>query len=115
MSNKIRILLFAVCFFTYLGMVSPQPLQAQIPGDAKSLSPELIGNLTKGLSISPQQAAGGAGALFGLAKTRLKPAEFTKIADVVPGMDGLLGAAPKQTDGIGAMAASMPGKAGGLS
>src|ERR1700761_2705470 len=49
-------------------------------------SPELVGELTKGLSITPQQATGGAGALFGAAKSRLSPDNFSKIAAVVPGM-----------------------------
>jgi hypothetical protein len=49
-------------------------------------SPELVGDLTKGLSITPQQATGGAGALFGLAKSQLSAADFGKIAAVVPGM-----------------------------
>jgi hypothetical protein len=62
---------------------------------AGSPSPELVGQLTKELSITPKQATGGAGALFGLAKTRLKPDEFSQVAKAVPGMDGLLKAAPK--------------------
>jgi Protein of unknown function VcgC/VcgE (DUF2780)/Protein of unknown function (DUF3011) len=57
-------------------------------------SPDLIGRLTNELSITPAQASGGAGALFGLAKTRLSAADFSKVAAVVPGMDGLLKAAP---------------------
>src|SRR5579864_843225 len=57
-------------------------------------SPDLVGRLTNELSITPAQASGGSGALFGLAKTRLTAAEFGKVAAAVPGMDGLLKAAP---------------------
>ena len=117
MSNKIRIALIAVCCFTYFGVASAQLAQAQIPGlGGKNPSPELIGNLTKQLSITPEQAIGGSGALFGLAKTRLKPDEFGKVSGAVPGIDDLLKAAPRQesSDGFGAMAAMIPGKAGGL-
>src|SRR6185369_1163270 len=122
MSNKTRITVIAVCFFTYFGVASAQQAQAQIPApiqqatDAKNPSPELVGNLTKELSITPEQAIGGSGALFGLAQSRLKPEEFAKVSDVVPGMDGLLKAAPKQASagGLGAMTKALPGEAGGL-
>jgi hypothetical protein len=125
MSNKTRITLIAVCFFIYFGYfglaISQQAL-AQIPNpiaqapDAKNPSPELVGKLTKELSITPEQAIGGSGALFGLAKSRLNPGEFAKISGVVPGMDGLLKAAPKQESGgpLGAISGALPGKAGGL-
>ena len=119
MSNKIRITL-AVCFLTYL-LASAQQAQAQLPGipqikDAKSISPELVGNLTKKLSITPEQAAGGSGAIFGLAKTKLAPEDFAKVAQAVPGMDGLLKAAPKpqENDALGSLGSMLPGKAGAM-
>src|SRR5215203_919205 len=126
MTNKVRIMLLAVPLFVCFGAASaqlPKPLpKAQSPAtQIKGLtnpSPELVGRLTKELSITPEQAIGGSGALFGLAKTRLKPEDFTKVADVVPGMGGLLKAAPKPKQGsAGALAAIggiLPGKAGGL-
>ncbi|MFL6256416.1 MAG: DUF2780 domain-containing protein [Pyrinomonadaceae bacterium] len=81
-------------------------------------SPELVGKLTKELSVTPEQAIGGAGALFGLAKSKLKPEDFTKVADVVPGMDGLLKATPKpkkeSTDMLSSVGSMLPGKAGAL-
>lgn len=57
-------------------------------------SPELVGSLTKGLSVTPQQATGGAGTLFALAKSRLSPGDFSKISAAVPGMGSFLKAAP---------------------
>jgi hypothetical protein len=79
-------------------------------------SPELVGQLTKGLSITSQQATGGAGALFSLAKTKLSPADFKKVASVVPGMDSFLKAAPSTSGGseLSALAGSIAGNAGGL-
>src|SRR5262249_20405769 len=69
----------------------------------------------------PKQATGGAGALFGLAKTRLKPDEFSQVAKAVPGMDGLLKAAPKPEKksssplgSLGSLGSALPGGAGGL-
>jgi uncharacterized protein VcgC/VcgE DUF2780 len=67
--------------------------QAQAPA-AAAPNNELVGLLANQLRISPQQAQGGAGAIFGLVKTKVNPAQFNKISSVVPGMDGLLSAAP---------------------
>lgn len=75
-------------------------------------NPELVGALAKEIGGTPQQAEGAAGALFGLAKTRLKPEEWSKVAGAVPGMDGLLKAAPAVTSGLGGMAGAVPGASG---
>jgi hypothetical protein len=79
-------------------------------------SPELVSDLTKGLAVTPQQATGGAGALFGLAKSRLSPADFGKITAVVPGIDSFLKAAPSTggESGLSALTSSIPGKAGSM-
>lgn len=81
----------------------------------KSPSPELVGQLTKELSVSPSQATGGAGALFNLAKSRLSTADFSKVASVVPGMGGFLKAAPAaDSSGLSSLAGALPGGMGGL-
>jgi hypothetical protein len=72
----------------------------------KSPSPELIGSMTKELGVTPKQAVGGAGAILGLAKTKLKADEFSQVAAAIPGSDGLMKAAPS-TGG-------MPGGLGGV-
>lgn len=79
-------------------------------------SPELVSQLTSGLSIRPQQATGGAGALFGAAKSKLSPADFGKIAAVVPGMSSFLKAAPSTGGGSGfeGLTSSLPGNMGAL-
>jgi len=61
----------------------------------QTASPELVGQLVSELGITPTQAEGAAGTLFGVAKTRLSAADFGKVATAVPNMDGLLKAAPK--------------------
>ena len=61
---------------------------------AAKASPELVGALSKELSSSPEQAAGAAGALFSVAKSRLTQDEFSQVSKAVPGMSALLGAAP---------------------
>ena len=61
---------------------------------------ELINLLMNNLGVSQQQAEGGTGALFNLAKEKLSADDFSKITDVVPEMDSLLDAAP-QLSGLG--------------
>jgi len=56
---------------------------------------DLISLLTKNLGVTQDQATGGAGAIFDLAKQKLNAEDFAKIASVVPGMDSLLKAAPQ--------------------
>jgi len=78
---------------------------------AVKASPELVGALSKELSATPEQAAGAAGALFGLAKSRLNAEDFSQLAKAVPGMDLLLQAAPAAG---GAASAAGTGVAGSL-
>jgi hypothetical protein len=85
---------------------------AQAPDVSKSANPELVGNLAKELGATPQQAEGAAGALFDVAKSRLSPGDWGKVSQAVPGMDGLLKAAPVL--GAAGGAAGMLGKTGGL-
>lgn len=87
---------------------------AQKPPDSKAAateavkaSPELVNALSKEIGATPEQAAGAAGALFGVAKSRLKADEFSKVSSAVPGMDALLRAAPA--------AGGVAGTTGGLS
>ncbi len=50
--------------------------------------------MTSKLGVTGEQATGGAGAIFKMAKKNLNTDDFGKIAAVVPGMDKLLKAAP---------------------
>jgi hypothetical protein len=83
---------------------------------AAKASPELVSALSKEIGGTPAQSAGAAGALFGLAKSRLKPAEFGQVAKAVPGMDALLKAAPAASAVLGTSGsmAQLAGAAGGL-
>lgn len=73
-----------------------------------SSSSSLVDSLTSKLGVTPEQAQGGAGSLFETAKKNLDAESFQQIADVVPGMDGMLGAAPKTEAG------GLTGSLGGL-
>jgi hypothetical protein len=105
-----------VCLSILTVLAGQSGLAQTLPSKATSASPELIGQLTKELSITPAQATGGAGALFSLAKTHLSPADFKKIAAAVPGMNNLLKAAPSsdETSELSSLAGALPGGMGDL-
>jgi Protein of unknown function VcgC/VcgE (DUF2780) len=86
-----------------------QAAAAGAAADAAKASPDLVNALSKEIGATPEQAAGAAGALFNVAKSRLKPEQFSQIAAAVPGMDSLLSAAPA-AGGMGAL----PGGAASL-
>jgi hypothetical protein len=79
---------------------------------AVKASPELVNSLAKEMSATPEQAAGAAGALFGVAKSRLKADEFAQVAKAVPGMNSLLAAAPALGGSGGGAASALSQVAG---
>ena len=97
------------CFIALTGNAQAQT-RAE---DAANANPDLVGRLTKDLNITPEQAKGGAGAIFSLAKSRLSPEEFSKLSNAVPGMDEFLKAAPHGA-GLDALGSLASGKGGGL-
>jgi len=77
----------------------------------------LIGLLSDDLGVNGAQAAGGAGALLGLAQSQLGEDDFGSIVDSVPGVMALIDTKPKQeesSDLLGA-ASSLLGGGGGSS
>jgi hypothetical protein len=107
-------------FLVFAVLLGVAQAQNGVKPASKAPSPELVGDLTKQLSVTPAQATGGAGALFGLAKSRLGAADFSKVAAVVPGMNGFLKAAPSashQGGGlpeISSLSGALPSGASGL-
>ena len=83
---------------------------------AVEASPDLVNALSKEMGSTPEQAAGAAGALFGVAKSRLKADEFSQVSKAVPGMDVLLKAAPAASAAVGTSGAlsQIAGSASGL-
>ena len=55
---------------------------------------ELIQQLVGSLGVNEDQAKGGAGLLFNLAKEKLEAGDFQQLTDKIPGLSNLLGAAP---------------------
>lgn len=89
-------------------------LEPQAAAAAVKASPDLTAALSKEIGSTQEQAAGAAGSLFSLAKTRLKPDEFSQVSKAVPGMAALLGAAPAMGGGGGNALSQLAGSAGGL-
>jgi hypothetical protein len=85
------------------------PQQAEALSTAAKASPELVKGLAKELGSTPEQAAGAAGVLFGIAKALLKPEDFAKVEKAVPGMDALLAAVPAEAVGTSGEAPAVPG------
>jgi hypothetical protein len=82
---------------------------------AEKANPDLIGSLSKALGSNSEQAAGAAGALFGLAKSKLSSGDFSSLEKAIPGMSSMLHAAPamdsggtmaKMTGGLGPVTAA---------
>ena len=74
---------------------------------------ELVQQLVQGAGVSSSQAEGGAGLLFGLVKDQLSSGDFSKVADAVPGIDGLIDAAPDSGGGLGGMLGGLASAMGG--
>ena len=55
----------------------------------------LVDLLSSQLGVTKDQAEGGAGSIFQLAKQNLSVEDFSSIAKAVPGIDQMIGAAPK--------------------
>lgn len=64
---------------------------------------DLVTMLVQQLGVTETQAQGGAGSIFHLAKEKLQAQAFDQVASAVPNMDSLLGAAPKNTSGLGSL------------
>ena len=79
--NKIFPILFLIFWITHT------------PGYAGDMG--LVDLLSSQLGVTKDQAEGGAGSIFQLAKQNLTDEDFSSIAKAVPGIDQMIGAAPK--------------------
>jgi hypothetical protein len=74
---------------------------------------ELIQQLVSSLGVNEDQAKGGAGLLFNLAKDKLGAGDFQQLTDKIPGVSDLLGAAPAPSAAASA-GGGMMGALGGV-
>ncbi len=66
----------------------------------------LVDILVHRLGVSPQQALGGAGAIFQAAQGNMNPQAFATLSKSIPGMDSMLNAAPAMS-GAGGLSSLM--------
>lgn len=71
---------------------------------------ELVGILTSQLGVTESQAAGGAGALFGMAKGALSESDYGQVAGALPGIEDLISQAPQ----VSQKKSDLAGKLGGM-
>jgi hypothetical protein len=85
-----------------------QTVQSGVNGVTDVNSTAVQGNLTdtlvKNLGITKEQAQGGAGAIFQVAKGKLDAGQFAELSKAVPEMDSLLSSAPKQSAALSGLA-----------
>jgi hypothetical protein len=88
-----------------------QAVQSEANGvtDVRSIAQQssLTDTLVKKLGITTEQAQGGAGALFQVAKGKLDAGQFADLSKAVPEMDSLLNAVPKQSGALSGLAGSV--------
>jgi hypothetical protein len=87
--NKILLILLSISWMMYT------------PAYAADMG--LVDLLSSRLGVSKNQAEGGAGSIFQLAKQNLNVGDFSVIAKSVPGIDQMIGAAPKIEKSSGAL------------
>ena len=78
---------------------------------------ELLQMLTDQLGISEDQAKGGSGLLFKMAKEKLRSDEFGQVASAVPGVEDLISSAPESggiAGALGGLTSALGGGAGQL-
>ena len=102
--NKILLIFLLICWMMYT------------PAYAGDMG--LVDLLSSQLGVSKDQAQGGAGSIFQLAKQHLSVDDFSSIAKAVPGIDKMLGAAPKMggsSSSLGSISSMMgSNKLGGM-
>jgi len=84
---------------TVMGQIPAVGVSGNFVGTAPvaSQAPSLVDILVRQLGITPEQAAGGAGAIFSMAKQAMSPTDFSQVIKAVPGMNQYLAEAPSQT------------------
>lgn len=91
MRRKIRAQMSLFAFIFVWGQASP----------VFSSEMNLVPLLMESLGVTKNQAAGGAGAIFNTAKSKLPAEDFSKVEAAVPNMNELLQVAPKETESGG--------------
>lgn len=94
------------------------PVSANSPATTAGLGAEsgLVNILVGQLGITPQQALGGVGSIFSVARQRMNPGDFSQLSHSIPGMDRYLTSVPQRLASADASAlfGLMDGQASGV-
>jgi len=75
---------------------------------------ELIQQLVTIAGVNEQQAEGGAGLLMGMVRDQLSSGDFAQVAEAIPGVEGLIDAAPSaESGGLGGLLGGVASALGG--
>ena len=115
--SSLSIVLLLVNNIYAVGLSDPtDAIKTLEAGQAATTGNGLTTLLMQQLGVTQPQAEGGAGAIFQLAKSKMQGAAFTELSNSVPGIQGLLAAAPIAKSvgggGLGGMAGGVESWAG---
>jgi len=79
-----------------------------VPASQASLTNVLVSQL----GVTPQQALGGTGAIFQVAKAKMAPQAFTTLSQSIPGMSDMLAAAPQVSQPLSGATSLLGGMSG---
>ncbi|MBD1389195.1 DUF2780 domain-containing protein [Neiella sp. HB171785] len=80
---------------------------------AKAQESSLIDSVTSQLGISSEQANAALGTLFNMAQTSMSSGDFGQLSDIVPGISGMMGSAPKvESSAAGSLLGGLGGDLG---
>ena len=97
---------FAVCFLAASTLTFAKQADAGEPG--------LVDTLTQQLGVTTEQAEGGAGAIFGKAKSNMSSEEFNQVSEAIPEANSLLDKAPQDESEKESLTGSIGGAVSGL-
>ena len=110
-------LLLAIVFTERQAAAQMTAAQTKAAKSAATENPDLISSLSKAMGSTSDQAAGAAGSIFSLAKSKLSAADFSSLAKAIPGMNSMLTAAPaleSNSNSLTGAVSKMTGGGGGL-
>jgi hypothetical protein len=76
---------------------------------------DLVGLLSNQLKVTEDQATGGAGSLFKVAKETMSETDYGKVAEALPGIGSLIESAPKISESAAGLSEKLGGAVQGIS
>lgn len=107
MKTKVTVVLVLLSFLIF------SQLSGHVYAESSGIM-ELVGSLSNQLGVTENQATGGAGALFKMAKDSLPETDYGQVAEALPGIGTLIQSAPMVSDSTAGLSDKMGGVTEGL-